>query len=71
MLDELPVSPKGWGVAVAGGLIGVTVFGLQDITASAINSVIGVVVLAMATFAFVDAYLIAKALDERESGVSA
>ena len=66
MIGELPVSPKGWGVAIAGGLMGVTVFGLQHIAGSPVDGVLGIAALVMAIFAFMDAYLIASGMDDEQ-----
>ena len=72
MIGELPISPKGWAVAIAGGLMGVTVFSLQHIVGSPVDGVVGIAALVMSIFAFVDAYLIAKGMDnERGNGVVA
>jgi len=70
MLGELPISPSGWAIATAGGLMGVTVFGLQRMAGSPVDGVIGIAALVTALFAFMDAYLISKGLDkERGNGV--
>lgn len=68
MLGELPISPTGWAFATGGGLMGVTVFGLQRIAGSPVDGVVGIAALVMAAFAFMDAYLISKGLDSERAG---
>lgn len=64
---DLPETAGGWGLAVAGGLIGLVLFTFQHWFDAPFDILAMVIGAALTVFALTDAYLIADELDRTEA----